>query len=251
MSDNVWYQLTGTILSIDNDYYGNITIQDETGSVYVYGLTKTKVDKNDNSFSSIGLSEGDIVTLAGTRTSYNDQPQVGGPAYYISHEEGELPDDPALIEGTAGDGVYEGNIDLSQPSAVSTDDKCVASTFVIDGEEYIGMKLGTGKAAGSYSFNLGMTGSATLTMYAVAWKDNKTHAKVKISGGGTINGFSEVELDCQTNAGLSNNEPFTIEFGSNDFYTMNIEGATSSTVITVTTEGMSKPRVGFLGVNVK
>ena len=251
VSDNVWYQLTGTILSIDNDYYGNITIQDETGSVYVYGLTKTKVDKNDNSFSSIGLSEGDIVTLAGTRTSYNNQPQVGGPAYYISHEEGELPDDPALIEGTAGDGVYEGNIDLSQPSAVSTDDKCVASTFVIDGEEYIGMKLGTSKAAGSYSFNLGMTGSATLTMYAVAWNNNKTHAKVKISGGGTINGFSEVELDCQTNAGLSDNEPFTIEFGSNDFYTMNIEGATSSTVITVTTEGMSKTRVGFLGVNVK
>ena len=251
VSDNVWYQLTGTITNIANDHWGNITIEDETGSVYVYGLTKTKVDKNDNSFSSIGLSEGDIVTLAGTRTSYNDQPQVGGPAYYISHEEGELPDDPALIEGTAGDGVYEGNIDLSQPSAVSTDDKCVASTFVIDGEEYIGMKLGTGKAAGSYSFNLGMTGSATLTMYAVAWKDNKTHAKVKISGGGTINGFSEVELDCQTNAGLSNNEPFTIEFGSNDFYTMNIEGATSSTVITVTTEGMSKPRVGFLGVNVK
>lgn len=250
-SSDVWYQLTGTITSIDNEHYGNITIEDNTGSVYVYGLTKTKVDKNDNSFSSIGLSEGDIVTLAGTRTSYNDQPQVGGPAYYISHEEGELPDDPALIEGTAGDGVYEGNIDLSQPSAVSTDDKCEASTFVIDGEEYIGMKLGTSKAAGSYSFNLGMTGSATLTMYAVAWNNNKTHAKVKISGGGTINGFSEVELDCQTNAGLSNNEPFTIEFGSNDFYTMNIEGATSSTVITVTTEGMSKTRVGFLGVNVK
>ena len=134
-SSDVWYQLTGKITSIDNEYYGNITIEDNTGSVYVYGLTKTKVDKNDNSFSSIGLSEGDIVTLAGTRTSYNDQPQVGGPAYYISHEEGELPDDPALIEGTAGDGVYEGNIDLSQPSAVSTDDKCVASTFVIDGEQ--------------------------------------------------------------------------------------------------------------------
>ncbi len=251
VSDNVWYQLTGTILSIDNDYYGNITIQDETGSVYVYGLTKTKVDKNDNSFSSIGLSEGDIVTLVGTRDEHNGEAQVGGPAYYISHEEGELPDDPALIEGTAGDGVYEGNIDLSQPSAVSTDAKCEASTFVIDGEKYIGMKLGTSKAAGSYSFNLGMTGSATLTMYAVAWNNNKTHAKVKISGGGTINGFSEVELDCQTNAGFSNNEPFTIEFGSNDFYTMNIEGATSSTVITVTTEGMSKTRVGFLGVNVK
>ena len=60
-----------------------------------------------------------------------------------------------------------------------------------------------------------------------------------------------MELDCQTNTGLANNEPFNITFGSNDFYTMNIEGATSSTVITVTTEGMSKKRVAFLGVNVK
>ena len=251
-SSDVWYQLTGTIMSIDNDYYGNITIEDKTGSVYVYGLTKTKVDENDNSFSSIGLSEGDIVTLAGTRTSYKDQPQVGGPAYYISHEEGELPDNPGLIEGTAGDGVYEGNIDLSKPSVVSTDDKCVASKFVIDGsKEVIGMKLGTSSVAGAYSFNLGKTGSATLTMYAIAWNNNKTHALVKITGGGTINGLSEVELDCQTNTGLANNEPFNITFGSNDFYTMNIEGATSSTVITVTTEGMSKNRVAFLGVNVK
>ena len=252
VSDNVWYQLTGTILSIDNDNYGNITIQDETGSVYVYGLTKTKVDKNDNSFSSIGLSEGDIVTLVGTRDEYNGEAQVGGPAYYISHEEGELPDNPGLIEGTAGDGVYEGNIDLSKPSVVSTDDKCVASKFVIDGsKEVIGMKLGTSSVAGAYSFNLGKTGSATLTMYAIAWNNNKTHALVKITGGGTINGLSEVELDCQTNTGLANNEPFNITFGSNDFYTMNIEGATSSTVITVTTEGMSKKRVAFLGVNVK
>lgn len=251
-SSDVWYQLTGTITSIDNEHYGNITIEDNTGSVYVYGLTKTKVDKNDNSFSSIGLSEGDIVTLAGTRTSYNDQPQVGGPAYYISHEEGELPDDPGLIEGTAGDGVYDGNIDLSKPSVVSTDDKCVASKFVIDGsKEVIGMKLGTSSVAGAYSFNLGKTGSATLTMYAIAWNNDKTHALVKITGGGTINGLSEVELDCQTNTGLANNEPFNITFGSNDFYTMNIEGATSSTVITVTTEGMSKKRVAFLGVNVK
>ena len=330
--DGIWYQLTGEITDIASDVYGNITIKDETGSVYIYGLTatkqtggndksfgslgletgdivtlatlrdefggepqgggsqnpayyisheegqgggdepddptvkevtieefiaaevltKTKVDKNDNSFSSIGLSEGDIVTLVGTRDEYNGEAQVGGPAYYISHEEGELPDNPGLIEGTAGDGVYEGNIDLSKPSVVSTDDKCVASKFVIDGsKEVIGMKLGTSSVAGAYSFNLGKTGSATLTMYAIAWNNNKTHALVKITGGGTINGLSEVELDCQTNTGLANNEPFNITFGSNDFYTMNIEGATSSTVITVTTEGMSKKRVAFLGVNVK
>ena len=89
-------------------------------------------------------------------------------------------------------------------------------------------------------------------MYAIAWNGDKTHALVKISGGGTINGLSEVELDCQTNTGLAGSETrLSIEFGTNDFYTMTIEGATENTVITVTTEGMADNRIGFTGVNVK
>ena len=38
--------------------------------------------------------EGDVVTLVGKRDSYNDQDQVGGPAYYISHEAGAPAVDP-------------------------------------------------------------------------------------------------------------------------------------------------------------
>ena len=252
VSDNVWYQLTGTILSIDNDYYGNITIQDETGSVYVYGLTKTKVDKNDNSFSSIGLSEGDIVTLVGTRDEHNGEAQVGGPAYYISHEEGELPETPVLITGTEGDGIYTSSVDLTQPSVNSNDEKWYNYQFTIGGEDYPAIKIGTGSVPGAYSFNLGKSGSCTLTMYAIAWNGKKTHAKVEISGGGTINGMSYVELDCQANSGLAGADTtLPITFGTNDFYTMSIEGATESTVITVTTDGMANERIGFTGVNVK
>lgn len=82
---DAYYRLTGTITNLVSDTYGNFTLVDETGSVYVYGLTKTKVSSNDRSFGSIGVTEGDVVTLEGTRAVYNDTPQVGGPAYYISH----------------------------------------------------------------------------------------------------------------------------------------------------------------------
>lgn len=84
----VWYQLTGEIVSIENEEYGDFTISDETGRVYIYGMTKRKVSTNDKSFSELGLSIGDIVTLATRRTSYNGVPQGGGstePAYYINH----------------------------------------------------------------------------------------------------------------------------------------------------------------------
>ena len=82
---NVYYELTGTISNISSTEYGNFDLTDDTGTVYVYGLTATKVTKNDKSFSSLGLRKGDVLTLVGTRAEHNGDPQVGGPAYYISH----------------------------------------------------------------------------------------------------------------------------------------------------------------------
>ena len=81
----VWYELTGTIKNIVDTTYGSFDLVDETGSVYVYGLTATQVAKNDKSFASLGLKEGDVVTMMGTRAEYKSQAQVGGPAYYVSH----------------------------------------------------------------------------------------------------------------------------------------------------------------------
>ena len=80
------YKLTGKVANLKASEYGNFDLVDATGSVYVYGLTATPVQKNDKSFPTLGIKEGDIVTLIGTRTSYNGAPQVGGPAYYVSHE---------------------------------------------------------------------------------------------------------------------------------------------------------------------
>ena len=95
--NGVWYQLTGEMYDIYNTQYGNFWIRDDAGNqVRVYGLTSTKQESNDHSFESIGLSEGDIVTIATLRAEHNGEAQAGGtpPAYYISHEEGEEPEVP-------------------------------------------------------------------------------------------------------------------------------------------------------------
>ena len=90
-SSDTWYKLTGEIINIEKEDYGNFTIKDETGEVYIYGMTSKWVGSNDKSFSKIGLKVGDTVTLGTLRTSYQGTPQGGGnkvPAFYISHVSG-------------------------------------------------------------------------------------------------------------------------------------------------------------------
>ena len=160
--------------------------------------------------------------------------------------------EPNIIAGTQGDGIYTSTVDLTLPSVNENDDKWYHYTFKINEAEHPAVKIGSSGDPGTYSFNLGKIGSCTLSMYAIAWSGKKTNAKVMISGGGTINGLSAVELECQENSGLAGNaSTLDITFGTNDFYTMNIEGATENTVISVTTADMSNKRVAFTGVNVK
>ena len=79
------YKLTGVMEGTYNTTYGNFYLNDGTGKIVVYGLTATKQSSNDKSFASLGLRDGDTLTLIGTRDDYNGTAQVGGPAYYVSH----------------------------------------------------------------------------------------------------------------------------------------------------------------------
>lgn len=85
-SPEVYYELTGTIGGTINTTYGNFDLTDETGTVYVYGLTKEFIavgtTQNDKSFASLGLKEGDKITLRGFRGSYNGKIEVMG-AYFV------------------------------------------------------------------------------------------------------------------------------------------------------------------------
>ena len=75
LNDGKRYILTGVVTNIANAQKGNFTIQDNTGSIYVYGLAN---------FSTYGIEEGDTVTINGVYTLYGSTDEVTG-AQYISH----------------------------------------------------------------------------------------------------------------------------------------------------------------------
>ena len=78
-SDKQVYELVGTIGGTINTTYGNFDLTDESGTVYVYGLTATNNGygaKNDKSYESLGLNEGDKIKIRGYRGSYGDKIEV-------------------------------------------------------------------------------------------------------------------------------------------------------------------------------
>ena len=87
-SDSQKYQLTGVIDGTVNETYGNFDLKDDSGSVYVYGLTATELGygaKNDKSYGSLGLKKGDKITIIGYRGSYGDKIEVMY-AYFVSKQ---------------------------------------------------------------------------------------------------------------------------------------------------------------------
>ena len=99
VDEKTWYRITGTITQIcDNTEgaFGDFYIKDETGEVFVFGMTKEyKKGKNDHpNFAELGLKEGDILTFVTLRSEYRGEVQAGGnnqPSFYESHTPGTAP----------------------------------------------------------------------------------------------------------------------------------------------------------------
>ncbi len=67
--DSKTYQVTGVVTAITNTKYGNWYLEDETGSIYIYGTLDAKKQKEN--FLSWGLEVGDEITVEGPKTTYN------------------------------------------------------------------------------------------------------------------------------------------------------------------------------------
>ena len=93
-SSNVWYELSGTVKNLkDGDQYGNFDLEDETGSVYVYGLLSEKGGEKklfQELAAAKGIKNGTKITICGNRGSYGDKIEVVN-AYFVSVD-GQGPD---------------------------------------------------------------------------------------------------------------------------------------------------------------
>ena len=92
--------LTGVVKNIKkNDdgtvnKYGNFDLEDETGTVYVYGLLTAAGEAQK--FAEMGIEEYDILTIKAVYNEHNGNPQAKN-AVFVSVEKGEKPE-PQTIE---------------------------------------------------------------------------------------------------------------------------------------------------------
>ena len=71
-NDGQTFRVRGTVTTIVNTNYGNLNIQDETGTIYIYGLfnAKGQYPKDAGGWNTFGVESGDIITVQGPRTMY-------------------------------------------------------------------------------------------------------------------------------------------------------------------------------------
>lgn len=148
-SKDVYYSITGKVANIKSTTYGNFDIVDESGSVYVYGLTNGWGGASKQ-FESFNIKEGDQLTILGVRTSYKDTPQVGS-AFYVDHQ-------------VAGDEVVSQGIEFLLDSSLGVENGTEVTTLTKDGIT-LAFDKGTGNNAPKYY----TTGNA-----------------VRVYGGGTV-----------------------------------------------------------------
>lgn len=115
-STDVWYQLTGTVKNLkDGDQYGNFDLEDETGSVYVYGLLSEKggeKKKFQDLVAQYEIKNGSKITIIGNRGSFNGKIEVLN-AYFVKVENNDTP-------GTS-DGIQVVSVASFNDAAESTD----------------------------------------------------------------------------------------------------------------------------------
>ncbi len=84
-----WYRLTGEVVSISKEEYGDLYLMDETGYIYVYGLAPEKGGANED-FSKIGIKAGDRITIIALKKTYNGIIETDK-AYFEAKQPGDYP----------------------------------------------------------------------------------------------------------------------------------------------------------------
>lgn len=92
---DVYYMLTGTVTMIDNPLYGNLYLEDETNSVYVYGCYPgwgATGDNRKNWLETANIEVGDKLSVIGVRKTFvkdgTETIELSN-GIYFSHEKAE------------------------------------------------------------------------------------------------------------------------------------------------------------------
>ena len=232
VSTSVWYRLTGTVGGPINTTYGNFDLSDNTGKVYVYGIS------NWSNYSS-SVKVGGTVTVVGTRGDYNGKIEVLNayieaydPSTETEEEEPVTPSepgeyDPQGITWTLGTNAYDNTSEQN------------AQYGVVNGVNVANLlKIGTSSKTGDATLHV-PAGTEKIGFYAVAW--NGKTAKVKIS----VGGVELTTIQPKANVGAANNPPYTITVTEDDYFVIDMP-STEALDVKVETLESSNGRALFI-----
>ena len=231
-SETQVYQLTGTIGGTINSTYGNFDLTDDSGTVYVYGLTATNLGygaSNDKSYASLGLAAGDKITIKGYRGSYGEKVEVVY-AWFVEKVSG----------GDPGPGPEPGGDFTSNVTWTAGSDNSYDQDATVNGTTGVKvLKLGKGSDYGKSTLTL-PAGSTTLSFYAVSW-NNADVANLVFS----VNGQEVATVTPKANSGLAGNPTYTLTVSDSDHYTVNL-GSAATTVEVKTAGGYRAALFGII-----
>lgn len=189
-SPEVYYELTGTIGGSINTTYGNFDLTDETGTVYVYGLTKEFIavgtTQNDKSFASLGLKEGDKITLRGFRGSYQGKIEVMG-AYFVK-----------LVSSGNGDNTGNGNGNANDSTSTTTPEGAIVFDADVENE---GIGTDSNNATSYTITKNGVT--ITVSSGILGTYNNENHYRIyknqTLTATSTVGNIASIEFTCTAN----------------------------------------------------
>ncbi|MCQ2172512.1 MAG: DNA-binding protein [Bacteroidales bacterium] len=197
-----YIMLTGTVTK-NSGYeiapYGNFDLVDESGSILVYGVS-TGWNGETKKFDTLGVKEGDVITIIAYKTSYKGNPQVVG--MYVSHETPGAPVGPyaTTVKYALGLNSYDDGV------------------AIVNGTEGVQtVKIGTSSKAGDFTVEI-PSSCSKLSFYAVTWKGTDPAPEVKIYDGETPVASQTVAA----NDGATGNAPYTLTVTDSDKYSLNV-----------------------------
>lgn len=160
------YELTGIVKNIKNTVYGNFDLVEGDASIFIYGLLDK--DGNAKNFASLGISEGDEVTLTGVYVDFNGTAEIKN-AQFVSLKKGEGTGEGGNEGGETGgdDNTFEGadaSVVMSEAYSECTSGSVKADSITFDAVQ-VSFDKNDGKNDPMYYWNSNAD-FCTVRMYA-------------------------------------------------------------------------------------
>jgi hypothetical protein len=228
-ADGGYYRVSGTVKSIANATYGNLTLTDGTNDLYVYGTYPgwgASGDARKGVVAAQNIEEGDVLTVYGPKSTYSGTPQINGGFFWSLVKADPGGEDPGGEDPTLGQ--FDSNVTLTKGTSCY-DDNTVNITYGETITENVqNLKFGTSSKFGDGTVTL-PAGTTSVSFYAVAWKNAPASLKFTV-------GSTEYTFDVAANDGASNSAPYNITVADTDKYTLTLGTAlTAETSVKVET----------------